>query len=422
VLVSTGTLIRNWPVLSQSIAPLLLALETEGRPLRTWSVSSLPIPEAIGNAVAVVAACHHRGGSARPGIRAFASVPAAHRASPVSFSRNHLRGVPAHVRSGHFSRSTDHWIPALSLAEQVLLGDPSQPVDALTVTGSPSDTSPPKEVLKRVRAGGLVIDTAGHLTETSGLQLQIEDFGWRVYQKLDPAEHDVIAPCHQEAELVTLRDSQIRAELVVRHVPLAYSLARRFFGRGESHEDLEQVALAALAAAGSRYQPDAEVAFATFATKSILGELKRHFRDRTWAVRPPRKVQEQYLAVKAAREDLGHDLRASPTIAQIANHLGIGDEEVLEAMEAGESFWVDAVRTKPDPDSGIFDPPAAENNIERTLERHALSSAMPHLAPRERYVLKRVFFDGCSQQEVALDLGLSQMQVSRVVAATTAKL
>src|SRR5207244_7051483 len=126
-----------------------------------------------------------------------------------------------------------------------------------------------------------------------------------------------------------------RDDLVERHRGLAVSLAGRFAGRGEDMDDLIQVALLALTHAVDRFDHSRGTALTTFATATILGELKRHFRDRAWAVRPPRRVHDLYLVVQAAIDELVQEQRRSPTILEIADRVGATEDEVLEAMEAG---------------------------------------------------------------------------------------
>src|SRR3954452_20325097 len=135
--------------------------------------------------------------------------------------------------------------------------------------------------------------------------------------------------------LAGVHDVASRDQLVERHRGLAVSLAARFAGRGEDMDDLVQVALMALTNAVDRYDAERGTALTTFATATILGELKRYFRDRSWAVRPPRRVHELYLRVQPAIDELNQELGRSPTIAEVAARTGTTDELVVEAIEAG---------------------------------------------------------------------------------------
>src|SRR5207249_8619137 len=134
------------------------------------------------------------------------------------------------------------------------------------------------------------------------------------------------------------RDQGLRDHLVATHLPLAEYLARRFSNRGEPLDDLIQVASLALLKAVERFDPDRGLEFSTFATPTIVGELKRHFRDKGWAVRVPPRVQELHLAMATVVATLTQDLGRSPTITEIAQQSGASEEEVLEAMEAGRAY------------------------------------------------------------------------------------
>ncbi len=214
----------------------------------------------------------------------------------------------------------------------------------------------------------------------------------------------------------------MRADLVHDHEQLARSLSRRYLHRGEPSDDLEQVALLALVKAARRFDPGRNVPFATYATASVLGEIKRHFRDRAWALRVPRSTQELYLRVQQAREELGQRMRASPTVEQVANHLGVDVEAVLDAMEAGGSYWSGSL------DAFDGDGPTGrwvamiDPSFERTLDRERILAVLSRLANRERHVVTRLFFDGWTQERVAAEIGISQMQVSRVLARSVTKL
>jgi RNA polymerase sigma-B factor len=220
----------------------------------------------------------------------------------------------------------------------------------------------------------------------------------------------------------SLARHQRQQDLVTQHLNLARSLARRFLYRGEAGDDLEQVAFLALVKAARRFDPRHETAFSTYATVSILGELKRHFRDKTWMLRVPRSTQELYLSIKNAREELGHRLGASPTVPEIAAHMGVGVDDVLEAMEAGSTYWPDSLDVRGPDGERTVDIPVIDESLSRAVDRQELRALLPRLDDRERLVLKRIYFDGETQQRVAQEIGASQMQVSRLLARTLAKL
>src|SRR5262249_40999259 len=174
--------------------------------------------------------------------------------------------------------------------------------------------------------------------------------------------------------------------------------------------------------ASHRFDPGHNTTFATYATVSILGELKRHFRDKTWMLRVPRSTQELYLSIKEAREELGHRLGTPPTVAQIASHPPVSHDAILEAMEAGGSYWTASLDVRGADGERSIDIPVTDGALDRALDRQRLRVLLPRLDEREQLILKRLYFDGYTQQRVANELGASQMQVSRLLARTIAKL
>lgn len=217
-----------------------------------------------------------------------------------------------------------------------------------------------------------------------------------------------------------------RDELVRSHMGLAEHLARRFVGRGESLQDLTQVAYLALVKAADRYDPDRGAEFATFATPTVLGEIKRHFRDKGWAVRVPRQLQELRLTLTKAIDDLTQELQRSPTVAELAKNLSITEEDVLQGLECGRAYSTQSIDPLLDPDEdqvplaavvGTVDP-----GIERVEDRHALRPLMQALPERERRMIEMRFFRNMTQTEIAEELGISQMHVSRLLTRTLAEL
>lgn len=213
-------------------------------------------------------------------------------------------------------------------------------------------------------------------------------------------------------------DRALRDELVAQFHDLARAIARRFSGRGEPLEDLEQVALVGLVKAVDRFDPDRGFAFPTFATPTISGELKRHFRDQ-WTVRVPRAIQETVLDLNAAVAELSQTLHRSPTVAEVAERVGRSEEAVLEAMEAGRAFravGIDAL-----PSSGEGPTPAdrlavVEAGMADVEHRMTVEVLLERLAPREREIIHLRFFEGLTQSEIAQRVGISQMHVSRLIA------
>jgi RNA polymerase sigma-B factor len=227
-----------------------------------------------------------------------------------------------------------------------------------------------------------------------------------------------------DAELFArLPDGGAREALLVRHRALAVYLARRFHGRGESQEDLEQVATIALLKAIDRLDPDREGKFATYATITIIGELKRHLRDRGWAVRVPRPLQELAVRVTRAIGTLTQELGRSPTVREIAANVEEPEERVLEAVDASRAYSADSLDAPAS--AGEDASPAnrlAEDDIrfESLDSWHSLAPLIRRLPERERTILYLRFFEERTQSEIADELGISQMHVSRLLARSLA--
>ncbi len=214
-----------------------------------------------------------------------------------------------------------------------------------------------------------------------------------------------------------------RARMITDNLGLAHQLARRFLHRGEELDDLVQVASVALVKSVDRFDPSRGVDFAAFATQTIIGELKRHFRDKGWAVRASRRVQELYLELGHTTSTMVQTLGRMPTVGELAEAIGTSEESILEAMEAGQGYRASSLDAPDDQDSplsarlGETDP-----NYDAVEERALLGPAMARLAPREQSILRMRFVDGLTQSEIALAIGVSQMHVSRLLAASLAEL
>ena len=215
-------------------------------------------------------------------------------------------------------------------------------------------------------------------------------------------------------------DGRARDQLVERFLPLARQLARRYQRAGEPLDDLLQVASLGLIKAIDRFDPEREIAFSSYAVPTILGELKRYFRDRTWAVRVPRDLQELTLKVDRAVGRLSEDLRRQPSVAEIATAVGTDEEDVLEALQAGGAYRAvsfDAPRAGNDEDVATLGDSVGvdEHGFERAEERATLQQLMSTVTPREREVLRMRFEQDMTQAEIGDVIGVSQMQVSRVI-------
>jgi RNA polymerase sigma-B factor len=214
-------------------------------------------------------------------------------------------------------------------------------------------------------------------------------------------------------------DRSAREQLIARHLPLVRSLARRYAGRGEALEDIEQVGAIGLIKAIDRFDLEREVSLATYATPNVVGEIKRHFRDKGWAIRVPRSLQELNAKMSSTIDDLTARLGHSPSVAEIAQSLGTSNEEVLEALEVGSAYTalsLDAGPAGSDDDSDPMETIGGEDaGFDRSEDRATLGPALARLPAREREILRMRFEEGLPQTQIAERVGLSQMHVSRLI-------
>jgi len=218
-------------------------------------------------------------------------------------------------------------------------------------------------------------------------------------------------------------DRAQRDQLVTSHLGLAHQLARRFGNRGEAHDDLVQVASLALVKAAERFDPERGFMFSTFAAASIIGELKRHFRDRGWAVRAPRRLQELLLEIGRNVERLNQELGRAPTVTELATAVDASEDDVLEALEAGQSYRTSSLDARDREGLCMADSLGSEDGGFTHVENHsALAQAMAGLSPRDRAIVQLRFVEGLSQSEIAARMGVSQMQISRLLAASLRRL
>ncbi|WP_433294224.1 SigB/SigF/SigG family RNA polymerase sigma factor [Actinoplanes sp. CA-030573] len=215
-----------------------------------------------------------------------------------------------------------------------------------------------------------------------------------------------------------------RREAIEAWLPLAQHLARRYADRGESADDLLHVAVVGLIKAVDRFDLSRRVDFPAFAIPTILGEIKRHFRDRTWAVRIPRHLQERWADIRLANSALAHRLGRAPTITDIAEHLGLSDEQVLDGIEGGRAYIATSLSTPIDDESGLelADTLAAPDQYDLTDNRIALHDALDRLDKRGREIVLLRFRDNLTQAEISERIGISQMHVSRLLAAAVSTL
>ena len=217
-----------------------------------------------------------------------------------------------------------------------------------------------------------------------------------------------------------LRDRTIEAWL-----PLAQHLAHRYSGRGEPTDDLLQTAAVGLIKAVDKFDPDRGVDFAGYAIPTIIGEIKRHFRDRTWSVRVPRRLQELRLSITEANSTLTHTLGRSPTVADIAGHLGVTEEDVLEGLEGARAYNATSLSTpiSADGSTELGDTLGGEDTEYELAEtRVALGPALASLDEREQKILTLRFYGNLTQSQIAEQIGISQMHVSRLLTKALTKL
>jgi RNA polymerase sigma-B factor len=221
-------------------------------------------------------------------------------------------------------------------------------------------------------------------------------------------------------------DRHAREELVERFMGLARQVAVRYRRQSEPLEDVMQVAALGLLKAIDRFDPDRGIAFSSFAVPTMLGEVKRHFRDKSWTVRPPRDLQELTLRVEQATSELASSLGRSPSVPELAEHLSVSDEDVLEALEAGRArsaTSLSAPRGDEEDGATLGDLLGDhEDGFDRAEDRATLAILFNELTPRERTILTLRFRQDMTQAEIGEIVGVSQMQVSRIIRAAIDRL
>jgi RNA polymerase sigma-B factor len=214
-------------------------------------------------------------------------------------------------------------------------------------------------------------------------------------------------------------DIHAREELIERYMSLVRSLARRYAYRGELYEDLVQIGAIGLIKAIDRFDLDRGVELTTYATPNIIGEIKRHFRDRSWAVRVPRGLQELNVKLSKLVEQLTVELGRSPTVPELAKAAGVEEEAVLEALESGRAYSSLSLSTGIGLDDEELDPLESLGELEPQYElseqRAMLAPGFRVLEQRERTILHLRFFEGLTQSQIAQQVGISQMHVSRLI-------
>jgi RNA polymerase sigma-B factor len=220
--------------------------------------------------------------------------------------------------------------------------------------------------------------------------------------------------------------SRQRDRIVTRCMPLAEHIARRFDGRGEPRDDIAQVARLGLVNAVNRFDVEAGSDFVSFAVPTIMGEVRRHFRDNSWSVKVPRRLKELHLQLGAATGELSQRLGRAPTATELAEELGLDREEVVEGLIAGSGYNTLSIDSGSDDDE---DTPSIlqtlggrDTNLDQIENREALRPLLEALPERERTVLVLRFFESMTQSQIAERVGISQMHVSRLLSRTLTRL
>ena len=235
----------------------------------------------------------------------------------------------------------------------------------------------------------------------------------------------------RSAELFTqMRDDGVadavregaRDSLVHLHLPLVEHCARRFRNRGEPFEDLVQVGTIGLIKSVDRFDPERGVEFSTYATPTIIGEIKRYFRDKGWAIRVPRRLQELRMQIGSATAELTQSLGRSPTASELAERVGCSVEEIIEGIESSNAYSTLSLDATDDSDDGtasMLDALGADDaGLEHVEIRESLKPLLDRLEPREKRILLLRFFKNQTQSQIAEEIGVSQMHVSRLLSRT----
>jgi len=256
---------------------------------------------------------------------------------------------------------------------------------------------------------------------------QLLDGGRAPLDEVRRRSAELFAVLHDEERSEAER-SVARDDLVRLHLPLVEHCARRFRNRGEPYEDLVQVGTIGLIKSVDRFDLERGVEFSTYATPTVIGEIKRHFRDKGWAIRVPRRLQELRMQISATTGELTQSLGRSPTASEIARAIGCTVEEVVEGIESGNAYAtlsLDAGGGDPDGDEGpsMLDALGVDDEgLEHVEVRESLKPLLEQLPQRERTIIVLRFFRGMTQSQIAAEIGVSQMHVSRLLNRTLEQL
>ncbi len=241
------------------------------------------------------------------------------------------------------------------------------------------------------------------------------------------SRYDHLAPLLTELAALppdSPRRAVLRTKLITGYLPIVHHIARRYAGRGEPSDDLEQAGTLGLLGAVDRFEPGRGSDFLSFAVPTITGEIRRHFRDRTWSMRVPRRLKDLQAAIAATVGPLAQELGRAPRPSEIAVRMGLTTEEVVDGLDAQNAYR----NTSLDEIVSGADTPLADSlgqaddELDKVEYRHTLGPLLDELPPRERRILLLRFFGNLTQTQIADQVGISQMHVSRLLASTLAKL
>jgi RNA polymerase sigma-B factor len=242
-------------------------------------------------------------------------------------------------------------------------------------------------------------------------------------------DYDHLAPLFVQLAAVPKEDpsrERLRDRLVTEHLPVAKHIARRFGHRGEPYDDLVQVATVGLINAVDRFDPERGSDFLSFAVPTIMGEVRKYFRDSSWSVRMPRRLKELHLAINGGSARLSQQLGRAPTPSELAEHLGLSREEVHEGLAAGNAYHsssLDDLLLDEDSSISLGSTLGEEDpELEMIEQREALHPLLERLPDRERKIVVMRFFGNMTQTQIAQKIGISQMHVSRLLAKTLRQL
>jgi RNA polymerase sigma-B factor len=237
----------------------------------------------------------------------------------------------------------------------------------------------------------------------------------------EPFDTDDLDDLELFRTLAATKRRSVRNQLVERHMGLAAHIAQRYRRSGTRDDDLRQVAMVGLVKAVDRFDPDYGASFSAFAGRTIEGELKRHFRDKTWVVRVPRGAKELHLAVRNATGELSHDLGRSPSVDELAEHLRIDRDDVLRGLSASAAYNVGTLDTGSTDDDSDVAPDRQravavdDRGFDDAEDRHVVTELLDRLPDREREIVRLRFYERMSQSEIGEAMGISQMHVSRLL-------